>query len=389
MEKLDLYKNAQRWESFKENNFKSIPKGIKKEDWKILVDFLKDMELGLNTPKEKKGKRDSGTLLNLSSHNKFFLENFKKPLIKLSKEDLHILEKDIQEGKILKRNGQKFTAFGNYIKDFKVFWHWGKRTNRFKEDITEDVTSKTDKPHWIYMNETDIKRFFNSLSLDYRTYCFFLFDSGMRVTEAMNVKVNDFSDDFTKVTIKEESSKTFERTINLKISCSLIKEFIKEKGLKPNDYFIQIKPFAFNKYLRYHALKMFGDNISNPKSKGNYKDFTMYDIRHNSVCYWYNKYPSQKGLMYRFGWRKSDKIEYYSGFLGVADEIKDSDMILGADKDKLTKMGYEMQELKEKNLEMDKKLKLVSEFLRDIGRFKKGKLKRIENGTSYYETSDF
>ena len=72
----------------------------------------------------------------------------------------------------------------------------------------------------------------------------------------------------------------------------------------------------------------------------------MYDIRHNSACYWFNRYPTHKGLMYRFGWRKADKIEYYSEFLGVADEIKDSDMILGEDKTKLYKLEEEIKLLK-------------------------------------------
>jgi hypothetical protein len=57
------------------------------------------MELGLNTPKGRKGKRNKGTLLNLLSHNLFFLKNFKKTLLKVTKEDLHKLEEI--EGKII------------------------------------------------------------------------------------------------------------------------------------------------------------------------------------------------------------------------------------------------------------------------------------------------
>ena len=48
--------------------------------------------------------------------------------------------------------------------------------------------------------------------------------------------------------------------------------------------------------------------------------------------------------MYRFGWRKADKIEYYSEFLGVSDEIADADMILGEDRDKLYKLETENKE---------------------------------------------
>ena len=62
--KRDGYKFEDKWDNWRKNNFNKTPTGIKKEDWKIFVEFLKDMELGLNVPKEKKGKRSSGTLLN-------------------------------------------------------------------------------------------------------------------------------------------------------------------------------------------------------------------------------------------------------------------------------------------------------------------------------------
>ncbi len=364
--KKDLYRNEKRWDSFKENNFNKTPKGIKKEDWKILVEFLKDMELGLNVPKEKKGRRESGTLLNLSSHNKFFLENFKKPLTKLTKQDLHLLEKEVLEGKILKRNGQKFSAFGNYIKDGKVFWNWGLRTKKFKQDIFEDLSSKTEKPNWVYLSEEQIKKFFNSLSFDYRVLCFFMYDTGMRVTEAMSIRISDLRLDGEnpQVDISDEISKTFGRTINLKLCTDLLKEFIKENNLKDDDYLIQKKPFTINKYLKYHCGKIFGkDKTSHPKAKGKYGEYTMYDTRHNSSVYWFNRYPTHKGLMYRFGWRKADKIEYYSSFLGVADELTDTDMILAEDKNKVYKLEKENEVI---NKKIDDLKKIFGLLLNDM-----------------------
>ena len=92
--KRDAYKFDERWESWKRVHYRSI-EGIRKEDHRILINFLKDMELGLNTPTGRKGKRSSGTLLNLAQHNLLFLQNFKKPLTKLTKQDLHILEESI------------------------------------------------------------------------------------------------------------------------------------------------------------------------------------------------------------------------------------------------------------------------------------------------------
>jgi hypothetical protein len=159
--------------------------------------------------------------------------------------------------------------------------------------------------------------------------------------------IQNFSKDFTQLDIPDEVSKTFGRTINLKLCSALVKEYVKEHDLKPTDYFITKNLWTINKYLRDNCGKMFGkDKISHPKAKGLYGNFTLYDIRHNSSCYWLNRYPTHKGLMYRFGWKKADKIEYYSEFLGVKDEIMDSDMVLAEDKPKLFKLEEDNKELR-------------------------------------------
>jgi hypothetical protein len=343
--KRDGYNFTDAWDSWKKNN-KTIS-GIKKEDSALLLEFLKDMELGLNISKIKKGKRTAGTLLNLAKHNIFFAKNFKKSFLKLTKEDLHRLEQEVDTGKIKKRNGDRFTAFGNYIKDFKVFWHWLQKTNKVNTDITEDISSKTPKPSWVYLTEDQARTFFNKLLSDYRALCWLMYDSGMRVTEANSIMIQNFSKDFTQLDIPDEVSKTFGRTINLKLCSALVKEYVKEHDLKPTDYFITKNLWTINKYLRDNCGKMFGkDKISHPKAKGLYGNFTLYDIRHNSSCYWLNRYPTHKGLMYRFGWKKADKIEYYSEFLGVKDEIMDSDMVLAEDKPKLFKLEEDNKELR-------------------------------------------
>jgi integrase len=370
--KRDGYKFQERWDSWKKN--KTI-KGVRKEDLDLLKKFLNDMELGLNTPKGMKGKRTAGTLLNLGEHNLFFLKNFSKSILKITKEDLHKLEQKIETGKILKRNGQPFSAFGNYIKDFKVFWHWLQRTKKVKEDATEDISSKTKKPSWVYLTEEQAKSFFNKLIFDYRVLCWLMYDSGMRVTEANSIKISNFSKDFTQLDIPDEVAKTFGRTINLKLCSSLVKEYVKEHKLKPTDYFIQKDLWTINKYLKTNCAKMFGkDKVSHPKARGLYGNYTLYDTRHNSCVFWFNRYPTHKGLMYRFGWRKADKIEYYSEFLGVKDELTDSDMITSEDKTKLEK---EIEQLKKAMGEMREKSQteniLIEELMTAI---KSGKLKK-------------
>lgn len=361
--KRDAYNFEGNWEAWKQNHYDGM-KGIRKEDHKLLIEFLKDMELGLNTPVGRKGKRGPGTLLNLAQHNLLFLENFDKPLVKLTKQDLHSLEDKIVKGKIERKRGGNFTQFGNYIKDFKVFWHWLQRVGKVKEDITVDISAKTTKPSWVFLSEEHIKKFFNKLSFDMRVICWFMYDSGARVTETNSLKIENFSKDFTEVNIPEEVSKTFGRTIKLKLSSQLLKDYVKEFDLKPSDYLVRKDLWAMNKYLKYNCGKLFGkETVSHPKVKGLCGSFTLYDIRHNSACFWLNRYPTQNGLMYRFGWRGADKIEYYSEFLGVRDKIDDQNMVTSEEK---TKFEKEIEQLKSHTSESDERYDLLVEELKRL-----------------------
>jgi hypothetical protein len=83
--------------------------------------------------------------------------------------------------------------------------------------------------------------------------------------------------------------------------------------------FARIFPSATNKYLKRLAKRVLGDEKSPAGSK--YSNLTMYDFRHCSCCYWLPKYKSESALKYRFGWKKSDKIHYYSEMLGIASLI--------------------------------------------------------------------
>ena len=71
---------------------------------------------------------------------------------------------------------------------------------------------------------------------------------------------------------------------------------------------------------------MLGDEISLAGEA--YSSLTMYDFRHCACCYWLPRYKSESALKYRFGWKKSDKIHYYSELLGMKDTISEEDLLI-------------------------------------------------------------
>ncbi len=276
----------------------------------------------------------------------------------------------MRKGEIRKQNGTIYQSTGDFVKIFKAFWHWWMKINRKQDkeikDITLDLDMRTDKPRWVYLTEDQIKKLCNNCTFKYKVLIMFLFDTGIRApTELMNVKVSDFYNDFKELNIREEVSKTFGRKIKLMICSPLIKEFIESEKLGQEDYLFQISPPSVNQYLKRLAKKILGNKESLAGQK--YSELTMYDFRHCSCCYWLPRYKSESALKFRFGWKKSDKIHYYSEMLGMRDTITEDDMLLDITKteleNRLQKSEREKEIIQERmdsmEAQMEEKLKQI------------------------------
>ena len=90
-----------------------------------------------------------------------------------------------------------------------------------------------------------------------------------------------------------------------------------------------------NRYLKRLAKRVLGDAESPARQK--YCELTMYDFRHCSSCYWLPRYKSESALKYRFGWKKSEKIHYYSELLGMKDTINEEDMLMDVTRTEIEK----------------------------------------------------
>ena len=89
----------------------------------------------------------------------------------------------------------------------------------------------------------------------------------------------------------------------------------------------------------------------------------MYDFRHCSCCYWLPRYKSESALKFRFGWKKSDKIHYYSELLGMRDTINEEDMLIDVTKteieQKLIKSENEKEIMQERMGHMEEQMKKI------------------------------
>ena len=217
----------------------------------------------------------------------------------------------MRNGTISRLDGKIYQSPGDYVKIFKAFWHWWQKVNRKKgieiQDLTIDLDTSKDKPKWVYLTEEQVKRLVDNAKFEYKVLIMFLYDSGIRSpTELINTKVSDFYNNFKELNIRDEVSKTFGRKIKLMLCSDLIRQYIKDNNLNPEDYLFTKSPEAMNKYLQRLSEKILGNGISLAGQK--YSQLTMYDFRHCSCCYWLPRYKSESALKFRFGWKKSDKV---------------------------------------------------------------------------------
>ncbi len=379
---IGSYNHERIYKNWRANHTNKISE-VSDENSRIILQYLYDMEQGLNISSyAKKGPRSFRRLNDLRQRLLFITKKLEergvKDLTKISEHEIHVFFTDIRRGIIKRLDGGNYKDVRNFVKLFKSFWHWHQKVNRKKGieiyDLTVDLDASIDKPRWVYLTEEQIMRLCNEANFKYRVLMMFLFDSGLRApSELINIRVSDFLNDCKELQIRDEISKTFGRRIKLMLSSKIIKSYIQQKGLKGDDRLFPYNPYALNKYIQKLAKKVLGEEKSPAGQK--YSQLTMYDFRHCSCCYWLPRYKSESALKYRFGWKKSDKIHYYSELLGMTDTIKEEDMFIDMEKTDLEKRIVKTEN--EKTVLSDR-IKILEEQMRVIARLLKEKVAKID-----------
>ncbi len=362
--KRDPYKHKEKYHAWKIAVKDGVP-GISKVNSDLTLRYVGDMEVGRNvSSRSSKGPRSFIRLNTLRQKMIFFSKRFKDEfglddITKITEDQIIVFFSKIRTGEVSREDGKIYASIDTYGKAFKSFWHWWIKVNRKEgvtvEDITIDLDVRRDKPKWVYLTEDQVRSFCDKSTFKYRTMIMFLFDTGIRApTELINIKISDLHNDFKEVHIRDEISKTFGRRIKLMLSSDLIKRYIREEKLELHDYLFTFKPYNVNRVIKNTARKLFGEGVSPAGEK--YCNLTMYDFRHCACCYWMPRYKSESALKYRFGWKKSDKIHYYSELLGMRDTISEEDMLIDTTKTELEK---ELNSTKRQNEILQERMELM------------------------------
>ncbi|MBI9019032.1 MAG: site-specific integrase [Phycisphaerae bacterium] len=389
--KKDPYNHKERYFLWKEKVENGIP-DITKSNSDIILKYIDDMENGLNiSSKSTKGPRSYIRLNNLRQRMTFLAKQIEKhchsDLINLTEEQIIKFFTSMRNGTITRIDGKSYQSVVDFVKPFKSFWHWYIKVNKKNwieiPDITEDLDVSNSKPRWVYLTEQQVKLLCDNAKPEYEVLIMFMFDTGIRSPgELINIKVSDLHNNYKELNIREDIVKkgSFGRKVKLMLCSDLVKNYITKKQLQAEDQLFNICPANVNQYLKRLATRVLGKSTSLAGKK--YSDLTMYDFRHCACCYWLPRYKSESALKYRFGWKKSDKIHYYSELLGMKDTISEEDMFIDLTKTeierRLLKTEQENKILKDKleaySIDVDKLKVLMQIFTRKFNQISSSKI---------------
>ncbi len=292
--KKDIYNNKKKYLSWKNEVSEFGIDGISKTNSELIIRYITDMEEGRNVAKgSKKGARSYTRLNTLRIRLIFVTKILEKreleDLTKLDEKTINDLFNDMRNGVIKTKDGRVYKSVLDYVKVFNAFWHWhikvNKREGKEIADITEEIDTSRDENSFVYFTKEQLEQMMEYFSQDEQVRMLFMFDTIIRSpTELMNVKLHDLTPDYKEVTIREETSKTYGRTIKLMLCSDELKAYVERNKLEDGDYLFEFSAPMFNQKLKKISKKLFGDKMS--KGGKRYSELTMYDIRHSGSSHW-------------------------------------------------------------------------------------------------------
>ena len=198
--KFDPYDHKRRFEEFEK---KANIECISDSNSKIIIEYLDDMKIGMNTARKKPL---SYIRLNSIRQRIIWITKKMEEVYKLKK-ITEIEEKQaiaffndlMRKGRIKKKDGKPYLSVDSYANTFKSFWHWHMRKENSNGNDIKDITTYIDtspvkESTFVYFKFDDLRKLSNRAKFEYKVLMWFLFDSGIRApTELMNIKVQKHS----------------------------------------------------------------------------------------------------------------------------------------------------------------------------------------------------
>jgi integrase len=326
-----------------------LPASVRRE----LREFLRDMGLGkVNRGLRISEKRQLKVLETL----RIPLEFFHKPTARLTLRDVETFEQGLALGKIVSRfSGQPYadSTRSDIRKVFKMFLRW--RLGEARALTLAgwlDTRCRPNTPE--FLKEQEVEQLYRACGNTAQRFMIaVLFDAGARAEEFHNIRREDVQlpegkENFVRITLKEEYSKTLGRTISLywKYSTEAVQDYVRQRiqeGIKPGEPVFDLTYPAARKFLQRLGWRVLQRRIH------------FHLFRHSSATFYANRLNRQE-LCYRYGWKFSSNMpDVYISRAGM--ETKQLD-------EKFTQT--ELGSVKAEMLQLEQTAKIKDERIRQL-----------------------
>jgi len=252
------------------------------------------------------------------------LQFFRKPTDRITVRDIERFEKALSTDQV--RSWQKDAPYAPSTKAdirqvLKVYLRWRLGQARALQLAGWlDTRERPKTPE--FLREEEVERLLRHCRTPQQRYVLtLLFDSGARAEEFINIRLEDLrlpegKENFVKLTLKEEYSKTKGRTIALywRHSLPAVLTYLQERSSQGTAATDPVFP------ANYDALRMFLHRLGQ-RVLG--KPVHPHLFRHSSATYYASKLNRQE-LCYRYGWRfSSDMPDVYISRAGMENHQLD------------------------------------------------------------------
>jgi len=280
---------------------------INQQNKKLIQEFLRDCRLGKTLRNRQKKSIGEARCLKYLYILRRLSRWFNKPFDKIIQKDMEKFIEDFENdkykyeligknGKVIKTKVLSHSTKVDYKKTIRKFYKWLLGDNKHFPDIVDWIDTYDEIKEISALKREEVEKLADACNLRDKTIIMFLFDSGVRAEEFLNIKINDLSRNEDTYKVRIAYSKTKPRTIHLPIASRYVDMWLEQSDIKVNQVYL----FP----ITYEALRMMLHRLGKRILKNKVYPHLF---RHSSATFYANLLNHQQ-LCYRYGWTMASKM---------------------------------------------------------------------------------
>jgi len=294
-------------------------KDVSSRNTYLIKNFCKDCLEGRTVVNRKKKKVGLGAVMKYLFGLIVMARHMKKDFDKLPADDkdnptIRSFVAGLDNGKILNKSAKPYTekTRADIKKTLRKFYKWLYGENITYPRLVQYVDTSHEEAEIPALTREEVFFWANrEKTLRKRAILFFLFDSGARAEEFLNIRMKNvrYDEKERSYRVRIEFSKTKPRTIYVPMATESMRQYIDSYEEKHNPE-ARLFPIRYNTLLKH---------ITTHSQKHLKKRVTPHILRHSSATYYCTKLNPYQ-LCYRYGWSmSSDMPQRYIDREGLVD----------------------------------------------------------------------